>query len=58
MTREVIKVKRDLKDAKPMEIKGLKTASSQCDSACTNDCAQSCGCEGDCAASCGCSGSN
>lgn len=63
-TKEVIKLKlinknRDLRDAKPMmETKSIKMETSDCDTACTSDCAQSCGCESDCAASCGCEGSN
>ena len=40
-----------------METKSIKMETSDCDSACTADCAQSCGCESDCAASCGCEGS-
>ena len=51
---------RNLTDAKPMdaqvEIQDKASAKnvSNCDTACSSDCSQSCGCESDCAASCGC----
>lgn len=54
MTGEATTSKRALEDARPMETKVVQLSAGECDTACTNDCAQSCGCEQDCAASCGC----
>jgi len=50
--------KRELADAKPLETSRLRAASVPCDTACENDCSQSCGCESSCEASCGCNCSN
>ncbi len=58
MFKIVLTNRRDIRDARPMKTKGVQMSASQCDTACENDCAQSCGCESSCEASCGCNCSN